>query len=290
MDAVLSVQGRSMSGSDLESVRSLLKAHPDWSRWRLSRVLCEQWNWRNVVGELKDMAARSLLLKLQERGLITLPTKRRTTVNRMKITRALEIFDATSIQGPLKDLGALEVQEVSRDKASRRQLASALSQHHYLGYGGSVGENLQYTVKDALGRLLAGLVFGSSAWKCQERDQWIAWSRDQREKNLNLTTNNTRFLIMPWVKVPHLASWVLGQVLKRLSRDWENKYGHPIYLVETFVEKDRFKGTAYQAANWIRVGSTRGRSRQDRGHQFQKPVKDIYLYPLRRSFQKSLCA
>ena len=290
MDAVLSLQGRAVSGSDLESVRSLLKAHPAWSRWRLSRVLCEQWDWRNSAGELKDMAARSLLLKLQDRGLITLPAKRRTTVNRMKATRAVEVFDATPIACSLRDLGSLEVREVSRDKPARRQLASALSQHHYLGYGGTVGENAQYTVRDAGGRLLACLVFGSSAWKCQERDRWIAWTREQREKNLNQTTNNTRFLILPWVKVPHLASWVLGRVLRRLSGDWQNKYGHPIFLVETFVERERFKGTAYRAANWIRVGSTRGRSRQDRDQKLQVAVKEIYVYPLRSDFQKSLRA
>ena len=290
MEEILIVQGRSITTAQLEQVRTLIASRPQCSRWRLSRVLCEQWNWRNGSGELKDMAARSLLLKLQARGLITLPSKRRTTVNRMKLVRVAEVFDATPIECSLRDLGVLEVQEVSRDKASRRQLASALCQHHYLGYGGSVGENLQYTVRDARGRLLACLIFGSSAWKCQDRDQWIAWSRDQRQKNLNLTTNNTRFLILPWVKVPHLASWVLGQILKRLSDDWKNKYGHPIYLVETFVEKDRFKGTAYQAANWIRVGSTTGRTRQDQSHRLQRPVKDIYLYPLRRSFQKSLCA
>jgi hypothetical protein len=279
-----------MSGSDLESVRALLKAHPGWSRWRLSRVLCEQWDWRNRAGELKDMAARSLLLKLRDRGLITLPTKRRTTVNRMKVTRAVEVFDATPREGSLRDLGSLEVREVSRDKPARQQLASALAQHHYLGHGGTVGENAQYTVTDASGRLLAGLVFGSSAWKCQERDEWIAWTREQREKNLNLTTNNTRFLILPWVKVPQLASWISGRVLRRLSSDWQNKYGHPIFLVETFVERDRFNGTAYRAANWIRVGSTRGRSRQDRDRKLQVAVKEIYLYPLRSDFQKSLRA
>lgn len=236
------------------------------------------------------MAARSLLLKLQDRGLITLPTKRRTTVNRMKVTRAVEVFDSDAIECSLRDLGSLEVREVSRDKPARRQLASALSQHHYLGYRGTVGENTQYTVTDARGRLLACLVFGSSAWKCQERDQWIAWTREQREKNLNLTTNNTRFLILPWVKVPHLASWILGRIVRRLSRDWQNKYGHPIFLIETFVEKDRFKGTAYRAANWLRVGSTRGRSRQDRDQTLQVPVKEIYIYPVRSDFQKSLCA
>ncbi len=290
MDVVLSVQGRAMSGSDLESVRSLLSNHPGWSRWRLSRVLCEQWDWRNRAGELKDMAARSLLLKLQERGLITLPTKRRTTVNRMKATQAGEVFDATPIECSLQDLGALEVREVSRDQLARRQLASALSQHHYLGYGGPVGQNAQYTVRDACGRLLACLVFGSSAWKSQQRDGWIGWTREQREKNLNQTTNNTRFLILPWVKVPHLASWILGHVLRRLSRDWQTKYGHPIFLVETFVERDRFKGTAYRAANWIKVGSTRGRSRQDRDQKLQVSVKDIFVYPLRIDFQKGLCA
>lgn len=290
MDEVFCVQGRLLRGSDVEAVRSLLSAHPAWSRWRLSRVLCEQWDWRNGAGELKDMAARSLLLKLQDRGLIRLPAKRRTTVNRMKVVRAAEAFDCTPIECSWKDLGPLDVREVSRDKAGRGQLASALSQYHYLGYGGSVGQNLQYTVSDAGGRLLACLVFGSSAWKCQQRDQWIAWNREQREKNLNLTTNNTRFLILPWVRVPHLASGILGQVLQRLSHDWENKYGHPIFLVETFVERDRFKGTVYRAANWIRVGATTGRTRQDQNHDLQRPLKDIYLYPLRRNFQKVLCA
>lgn len=290
MDAVLSVQGRSLSACDLDWVRGLLQTHPTWSRWHLSRVLCEHWNWRNAAGALKDMAARSLLLKLQDRGLITLPTKRRTTTNRMRVPRAVEVFDPTPIECSLSDLGPLGVQEVSRDKTARRQLAAALSQHHYLGYGGSVGENLQYTVRDGKGRLLACLVFGSSAWKCQDRDEWIAWSRDQRERNLNLTTNNTRFLILPWVRVKCLASWILGHLSQRLSADWQTKYGHPILLVETFVERDRFRGTAYRAANWIRVGSTRGRSRQDRDQTLQVPVKDIYLHPLQANFQKGLCA
>jgi len=288
MDEVLSVQGRSLSGSDLESVRSLLGAHPTWSRWRISRVLCEQWNWRNGAGELKDMAARSLLLKLRNRGFITLPIKRRVTVNRMRTARAQEIFDSTPVESSLADLGLLEVRQVSRDKAARRQLASALSQYHYLGYGGTVGENLQYTVSDAKGRLLACLVLGSSAWKCQQRDEWMGWNAEQRERNLNLTTNNTRFLILPWVKVPHLASWILAHVLRRISSDWQSKYGHPILLVETFVQRDRFKGTAYRAANWIQVGSTRGRSRQDRKQTLQVPVKDIYVYPLHKHFRQRL--
>ncbi len=290
MDEVLIVQGRSLFATDLESVRSLISTHPTWSRWRLSRVLCERWNWRNGVGELKDMAARSLLLKLQDRGLITLPARRRVAVNRMKMVPAQETFESSPLECSFKDLGVLEVREVSKDKGARRQLASALAQYHYLGYGGTVGENLQYTVKDASGRLLACLVFGSSAWKCRERDEWMGWSRQQRERNLNLTTNNTRFLILPWVKVPHLASWILAQISRGLSSDWQNKYGHPILLLETFVERGRFKGTAYRAANWIKVGSTTGRSRQDRDQTLQVPVKDIYLHPLQAHFQKILCA
>jgi hypothetical protein len=289
MDEVLSVQGRHVTACDLEWLRGLLCAHPQWSRWRLSRVLSEQWNWRNGAGELKDMAARSLLLKLEGRGLITLPRKRRRTVNRMKVLRVAEIFDSTPLECLLQNLGSLEVREVSSDQTARRQLAGALSQYHYLGYGGTVGENLQYRVSDTRGRLLACLVFGSSAWKCQARDEWIGWTSEQRERNLNLTTNNTRFLILPWVKVPQLGSWILGHILKRLSQDWQRKYGHPILLVETFVEGERFKGTAYRAANWTWVGATCGRSRQDRDQILQVPVKDIYVYALRPGFAKSLC-
>jgi hypothetical protein len=137
--------------------------------------------------------------------------------------------------------------------------------------------------------LLAGLVFGSAAWKCQDRDEFIGWTAEQRKKNLSLLTNNTRFLILPWVNVPHLASWTVAAVLQRLSPDWQIKYGHPIHMVETFVERDRFRGTAYQAANWTRVGATTGRTRQDRYWSIQAPVKDIYLYPLIAKFKQRLC-
>jgi hypothetical protein len=143
---------------------------------------------------------------------------------------------------------------------------------------------------DANGRLLACLLFGSAAWKCAVRDQYIGWTREQRERRLHLITNNTRFLILPWVRVPHLASWILGQVLGRLWDDWQGKYGHGIALVETFVECNRFAGTSYKAANWIRLGATTGRSRQDRQHTLQVPVKDVYLYPLHRRFREELSA
>ena len=137
-------------------------------------------------------------------------------------------------------------------------------------------------------RPLGGLVFGSAAWKCQERDRWIGWSAETRQRRLALIANNHRFLLLPWVRVPRLGSWILGRVLRRLSADCEAKYGHPIALVETFVERERFRGTVYRAANWQHVGATRGRTRQDRYSTLHVPVKDIYVYPLAKNFREVL--
>jgi len=194
------------------------------------------------------------------------------------------------LEGPLAQLGALTLCEVSAQPAERVWVRAALGRFHYLGFGGAVGENLQYVVRTGQGRPLACLVFGAAAWKCQDRDQFIGGSVAQRERHLGLVANNTRFLILPWVKVPHLASWILGRVSRRLGADWQAKYGHAIVLLETFVERERFRGTAYRAANWQAVGATTGRTRQDRHTCIQVPVKAIYLYPLRRSFREALQA
>jgi hypothetical protein len=183
----------------------------------------------------------------------------------------------------------LQVGEVSRDPVQRAEVAAALAQFHYLGFGGTVGENLQYTVRSGGGQLLACLVFGSAAWKCADRDRFIGWKANQRQANLSLLTNNVRFLVLPWVQVPNLASWTLSSVLRRLSGDWRAKYGHPIYLVETFVERERFAATSYRAANWIKVGETTGRTRQDRFYSIETPIKDVYLYRLEPHFQSLLC-
>jgi hypothetical protein len=190
----------------------------------------------------------------------------------------------------LAQLGRLTVSEVSSQASERVWVRAALRQFHYLGFGGAVGENLHYVVRDGQGRLLACLVFGAAAWKCQGRDQFIGWSAQQRQRHLDLVANNTRFLILPWVKVPHLASWILGRISRRLTHDWQAKYGHDLVLLETFVERRRFRGTAYRAANWLAVGATTGRTRQDRHTCIQTPVKDIYLYPLRRDFREVLQA
>jgi hypothetical protein len=293
MTESLLLQGRRLHEPDLQQIRQWLGEHPDWSRWRLSRELAAHWDWRNRAGQLKDMAARTLLVKLHQRGLLELPARRQVPTNRMRCSgpsSATPDWDRRPLQCDLAALGALSVREVSRQGAERAWVAAALGAFHYLGFGGTVGENLHYVVRDGSGRPLACLVFGAAAWKCQARDQFLGWSAEQRQQNLGLVANNTRFLILPWVQVPHLASWILGQVSHRLARDWQLKYGHPIVVLETFVERERFHGTAYRAANWQAVGATRGRTRQDRHTSIQAPVKDVYLYPLRRSFREALQA
>lgn len=289
MSDTLRVQGRQVSENDLKEIHEWIAGHPEWSRRRLSEELCEAWNWRNGVGLRKDMAARTLLLKLHQRGLIPLPARRQTPTNRMRLrVLAPRLWDQTPCHGSLAELGPLEVREVSGEASERKELAAALAEFHYLGSGGTVGENAQYTVRDHQGRLLAGLLFGSAAWTCRDRDQYIGWGLRERQANLSRITNNHRFLLLPWIRVARLGSWILGRVLRRLAADWQSKYGHEVVLVETFVERDRFRGTVYQAANWQRVGVTQGRTRQDRYTSLQVPIKDIYVYPLEKNFRKVL--
>ena len=291
MSDTLLVQGRWLEPAHIVRIRQLIAGNPGWSRRRVSEALCAEWDWRNAAGRAKDMAARSLLGKLQARGLIELPPRRQTASNRMLSRKiASQHWDLSPLVGTLRDVGPLSLQEISTDPGERVRFAAALAQFHYLGCRGAVGENLQYTLTDATDRLLACLLFGSPAWKCRVRDEFIGWTPQRRQERLYLITNNMRFLILPYVKVPHLASWILGQVLRRLSQDWQSKYGHGIVLVETFVERERFAGTSYQAANWKCLGATSGRSRQDRYHRLRVAVKDLYLYALRRSFREQLCA
>jgi hypothetical protein len=291
VSAPLIVQGRPVSESDLQGLRQWLEEHPDWSRRRLSRELATRWAWRNAAGQLKDMAARTLLVKLEQRGLIALPPRRQAPTNRMgrrsvvgpKLNPPERLID-----GRLGLGGGIAIREVSGQAPERNWMKAALERFHYLGFRGAVGENLLYLVRDGQDRELACLVFGAAAWKCQARDRFIGWSAEQRPRHLGLIANNSRFLILPWVRVPHLASRILSRISRRLARDWQAKYGHPIVLLETFVERERFHGTAYRAANWRAVGATSGRTRQDRHTSIQAPVKDIYLYPLRPDFREVL--
>jgi hypothetical protein len=291
MSEALLLQGRCLQPADIAWTRQLIAGNPGWSRRRISEAMASAWDWRNRSGQLKDMAARSLLLKLEARGLIRLPARRQTPGNRMA---RIPVWDAdcdtSPVVGSLQELGPLTIQEVSADGTMHHRCAAALARFHYLGWSGAVGENLQYTICNEAGRLLSCIAFGSAAWKCRARDEFIGWSAVAKQQQLHQVTNNSRFLILPFVQVPHLASWILSHVLGRLSADWEAKYGHRIVLVETFVDRERFRGTCYRAANWIHTGATAGRSRQDRGHTLQVPVKDVYVYPLRRKFRQELSA
>jgi len=287
------IQGRQIGATDLEQVRQLLAGHPEWSRRRLSQHLATLWDWRNPAGQLKDMAARTLLLKLEQRGWITLPARRQVPSNRMRHKR-MPAFQVPVAESPvleeLNGLLPLEITEVSRLTHSRALFEDLLHRHHYLGYRSPVGENLQYLVSNRHGQPLACVLFGAAAWQCADRDEYIGWDAATRGQGLHLIANNTRFLIPSWVRVPHLASHLLSRVARRLSRDWQTKYGHPIYLLETFVQRDRFAGSCYRAANWQRVGQTKGRSRQNRpdGRRYGLPVKDVYLYPLHPRFRSRL--
>lgn len=287
-------QGRCVSASKLRWLQDWLVDQKEKSRHRLTLELCKRWQWRTATGRLKNYAARSFLMKLERRGLISLPPVRETMRRRSWIksfeTQNQKIdFVPGPITARIEDLLPVRMALCSAGSPEESLFRSHLSTHHYLGFGKTVGENLQYLVYDWQGRPLACLLFGSAAWKVQDRDRFIGWDDGARAKHLNQITNNTRFLILPWVKVPHLASHILSKVLHRLSIDWEGKYGHPIHLVETFVEKDRFRGTCYKAANFLNAGETKGRSRQDRDQTLSVPVKDVYLYPLHQNFRKALC-
>lgn len=289
MESVQRIQGRDLRESDIAAIRSLIAANPAWHRTRLSVELTRAWNWRSASGRFQDMAARSLLLKLARRGAITLPSRLHPHHPRRASTPQATLPAAAPIAGALAGLLPLQLEPVPPRHPDRPLFSGYLSQHHYLGYSGPVGESLAYLVRDRLGRDLACVLFGAAAWKTKPRDAWIGWDSDTRARNLSLLANNHRFLILPWVQVPHLASHILGRLCRRLAEDWQTRYGHPVHLLETFVERERFKGTCYRAANWLCVGQTQGRSRQDRARTLRVPIKDVYLYPLNSQWRQRLC-
>lgn len=291
------IQGRQISASELAHVRHLLATHPDWSRRRVSEQLALDWEWRNAAGQLKDMAARTLLLKLEQRGWIRLPPRRCCPSNRMRPALASPEVPAvppTALIAPLSALLPLRITEISTQGSPPEDalFASLLRQHHYLSHSSWVGQNLRYLVRDHHGQPLAALLFGAAAWRCADRDRFIGWDATARQQHLHRLANNSRFLVLPWIQVPRLASYLLSRIVQRIRADWLAKYRHPLDLLETFVERDRFTGACYRAANWIRVGQTKGRTRQDRpdGTHHQVPPKDIYLYPLHTRFREHLCA
>lgn len=280
MDAEFLIQGRRLRRDQIDWLGEWVATHPQWSRKRLAKELCQLWQWRNARGQLKDFAARSLLLKLHEQGHITLPPLRLSKRRSPPAAPALPDWEAPlPWSAAFGHIAPVRAEPIVPGSSGARRWAFYLHRYHYLGLR-VVGENLGYLAVDRSGRDVACLLFGAPAWRCAARDRVLGWNDETRRENLQNLANNTRFLVLPWVRVPHLASHLLGQVARRIDADWKAKYAHGLEWLETFVERVRFAGTCYRAANWQRIGSTRGRGRQDRAHARAVPVKDIYLYKL----------
>lgn len=275
------IQGRWIEAEEIIELRRWIEERPQWSRKRLAKGLCERWEWRDQRGRLKDFAARSLLLKLAATQQIKLPPLQE---NKRRTRRGAPILagwqEPPPRQETLSQMQPVRVRVIKSGTPEWERWAFYLQTYHYLGLR-VVGENIGYLIEDGQGRDLACLLFGAAAWKCGVRDQFLGWNAKARAEGLSRIANNTRFLILPWVRVPCLASHVLGLVSRRIKVDWQEKYGHGLDWLETFVEMGRFTGKCYRAANWRVVGQTLGRGRQDRQHQHPVTAKLVLLYPLR---------
>jgi len=284
-----SFRHRAVTESDVAFIRKLVGEHPTASRRALSKQLCEAWNWVQPNGTLRDMVCRGLMLHLHRQGLIELPpvnyVRRNPLVERRR--PAVIQVDTTPLNTSLGEIRPLEFRQVRRTP-EESLFNSLLDQNHFLNYTQPVGEHLKYLVY-ARGRPIACLAWSSSPRHLGSRDRFIGWSMQARRTNIRLLAYNSRFLILPWVQVDHLDSHILSRIAKRISRDWERLYGHPIYFLETFVDPDRFRGTCYRAANWVALGLTTGRGKNDQTHRPNRSIKVVLGYPLTRRFRQLLC-
>jgi hypothetical protein len=288
MQGVLSYRHRVITEDDLVFIRRLIVEHPGSSRWVLSKKLCEAWDWVQANGAVRDMLCRGLMLMLHREGLIELPPARRVTRNPMveRSRPVLVSVDETPLLASFTELGPLQVRQVRRTP-EEALFNSLLQHHHYLGYTQPVGEHLKYLVY-AQGRPIACVAWSSAPRHLGSRDRFIGWDKHARLKNVRLLAYNTRFLMLPWVRVPHLASHILGCMARRLSADWQALYAHPIYFIETFIDPQRFRGTCYRAANWKVLGETTGRGKDDQAHKANRSIKQVLGYALVKDFRQRL--
>ena len=292
METVLSHRGRAITAADIALIRQLIATHPQASRRALSQQLCAAWNWRQPNGALRDMVCRGLMLALHRAGHIELPKVRQVPPNPLshrgeaRGKPAPMAVDTTPLCARLSDLGLIELRQVRR--TSEEPLFNSLLEHyHYLGYTQPVGEHLKY-LATAQGRPLAALAWSSAPRHLGARDRFIGWSAQARRHNIRFLAYNTRFLILPFVQVPHLASHLLGRMARVLSTDWEQAYGHPLYYLETFVDPQRFQGTCYRAANWQVLGRTCGLGKDAQSKIPNRPIKQVLAYPLTPDFRERL--
>jgi hypothetical protein len=289
-EGVLRYRGREITAADISFLRQFIHAHSHLSRWKLSRRLCEVWQWKQANGALRDQVCRSVLLLLHRSGDIELPPVRRRPLRNYLADRERPdpvVPDNRPVHGSMALLRSqIEIHQVRRT-SGEALFNSLVEQYHYLRYDQPVGGHLKYLVT-VRGQAIACLAFSSAPRHLAPRDRFIGWDRQTRRRNIRLIAYNTRFLILPWVTVPHLASHLLGRVAAIVARDWEQMYAHPVWLLETFVDPARFRGTSYRAANWIPLGSTTGRGKDDLTHKPNRPSKEILVYPLHRRFRDLL--
>jgi hypothetical protein len=288
MQGTLSYRHRVITDADLVFIRRLIADNPQCSRRGLSKKLCQAWSWVQPNGALRDMVCRGMMLMLHRQGLIELPALRQVGRSSLlgRDKPAVVNIEQTPLSVSFAELGPLQMHQVRRTP-EEAMFNSLLQQHHYLGYSQPVGEHLKYLVY-AQGRPVACVAWSSAPRHLGSRDRFIGWDKQARLKNIALLAYNTRFLIFPWVSVPHLASHILGRMARTLSADWQRVYGHPIYYLETFIDPQRFGGTCYRAANWKVLGVTTGRGKDDRAHKANRPIKEVLGYPLVKDFRQRL--
>ena len=284
----LNYRGRAITSEDILYIKDLLAAHPGESRRMLSKMLCEAWQWKQPNGALRDMVCRGMLLMLDRAGQIELPAVKFVPHNPLarRVRPAPVLIDTTPLEGSLDQIQPLDFAQVRRS-GDEPLFNSLMEQHHYLGYEQPVGEHVKYLVW-AQGRPIACVAWSSAPRHIGSRDRYIGWDQQARRCNIRFLAYNTRFLILPWVRVKYLASHILGQMAARISEDWQRMYGHPIYFLETFVDPERFRGTCYRAANWVLLGNTTGRGKQSNSYAPNRSIKEVLGYPLTKRFRELL--
>ena len=300
--AEIRYRGREILEKDILYIRTLIEQYPKESRRKLSARICEAWQWRQANGALRDMVCRGMLLKLERAGQIALPPV--TYVRHNPLARRARpepvLIDKTPIEDRLRTLQPLEFEQVRRT-AQESLFNSLMEEHHYLGYEQPVGEHLKYLVwaqppqrrgpvagDPGAGRPIACLAWSSAPRHLGSRDRYIGWNAAARRSQIRFIAYNTRFLILPWVRVEHLASHILGRMAAQISADWQQMYGHPIYFLETFIDPERFRGTCYRAANWVLMGRTTGRGKQSNSYVPNRSIKEVLGYPLTKCFRELL--
>jgi hypothetical protein len=279
--------GRDFSAEEISWIKTTVVQQPGLNRNRLSKLFCKRYNWKKPDGGLKDMSCRVAMLKMDRDGLIKLPLTQRKRYGPRK-REQWSLF--TNRQAEITaGAGEFSLSFQIADKSNSSLWNEFIARYHYLGYTPLPGAQLRYFIQ-AGKEIIALLGFGASAWKTAPRDDFIGWAREQREQRLQLIVNNNRFLILPWVRSPNLASKILGAAARRLTADWQKRYRYLPVLLETFVEKGRFEGTCYKASNWIYVGDTKGRGKKDRYNKAPLPVKSVWLYPLSKNYKETLCS